>query len=597
MLYKKIVSVVVFALIFLLILLSLCVASLLRLQTVHASPYWNIDVNTAYNMVTNGSYPDLVVLDVRTKSEYDSEHVYGAIWIPHSELEARIDELASYRDHEIIVYCRSGTRSKTASAILDTHNFTKVYNMLGGISAWKTAGYPTYIATVHNVNTTFNYDTIQAAIDAHQTLNGHVIFVNAGIYYEHVVVNKSITLIGENKSTTIIDGNYTGNVIEVIANDVRITGFTIRNSHSEHPCCGVFIDKGIGNNISYNIITNNFYAIGLWGSSNNSICQNNITRNNFGVLLNSSSNNIISGNNLTHNLRGVVFKFFSNNNTVSGNNIRINDFGVWLYRSSNNTLSRNKITNNNYDGAQFTFCSDNVFSGNEIVANNHYGIRLDSSSNNIFYHNNFIDNTKHIHIDLPVCSNIWDNGYPSGGNYWSNYTGVDLYSGLYQNETGIDGIGDISYSIYENNKDNYPLMAPRNFLVKIFNVVWEDVRYSIVTFSNSTVTHFIFSQTLARISFNVTGPSGSIGYCNVSIPKNFLRDNPWKIRVDDILITDFIQLTNDTHTFLYLTYPHTSTCHIIIEGTWVIQEFSSTVILSLYMLITAFGVIIARKRL
>jgi nitrous oxidase accessory protein NosD len=60
----------------------------------------------------------------------------------------------------------------------------------------------------------------------------------------------------------------------------------------------------------------------------------------------------------------------------------------------------------------------------------------------------------------PAQPNTWDDGYPSGGNYWSNYTGIDEYSGPSQNETGSDGIGDTPYVIDENNTDRYPLMAP-----------------------------------------------------------------------------------------------------------------------------------------
>ena len=120
---------------------------LLELQIAYASPYTNIDVATAYNMITSGSYPDLVVLDVRTQGEYDSEHIEGAVLIPHTELEARLDELTDHENHEIIVYCKSGGRSQTASELLDEHVFTKVYNMLGGIQEWGSAGYPTAKST------------------------------------------------------------------------------------------------------------------------------------------------------------------------------------------------------------------------------------------------------------------------------------------------------------------------------------------------------------------------------------------------------------------------------------------------------------------
>ena len=67
----------------------------------------------------------------------------NAILIPETELESRISELSSYNDTEIIVYCRSGGRSATASQILVDHNFTKVFNMEDGILAWSSAGYET----------------------------------------------------------------------------------------------------------------------------------------------------------------------------------------------------------------------------------------------------------------------------------------------------------------------------------------------------------------------------------------------------------------------------------------------------------------------
>jgi len=94
-----------------------------------------------------------------------------------------------------------------------------------------------------------------------------------------------------------------------------------------------------------------------------------------------------------------------------------------------------------------------------MVANIWYGVELEFSSNNRFYHNNFVDNSQHVFSDGD-SSNIWDDGYPIGGNYWDDYTGTDMYSGPYQNETGSDGIGDTPYVIDQNNKDKYPLIRP-----------------------------------------------------------------------------------------------------------------------------------------
>jgi len=358
----------------------------------HASPYTSIDVATAYTMITSGSYPNLVILDVRNKNEYDPGHIYGAVWIPVTELEARIGELAGHENHEIIVYCRSGSRSATASGILDAHDFTKVYNMIGGITAWQSAGYPVWIATVHNVDTTVNYDTIQAAIDAPQTLNGHTISVDAGTYHEHVTVSKSLTFIGKNKDTTVIDGGGIEDVIIVTANNTVIKDFTIRGSGCG--CAG-------------------YAGINIQNSHNSSIASSIIRDNGHGLSLQNSSGYTISGNILT-------------NNTCSG-----------IQLDSSN---RNNVTNNG-------------------LKENQWGVRVITSLDNMFYHNNFINNTYQTYL-YESPNNTWDDGYPSGGNYWSNYVGGDLYSGPDQNITGSDGIIDTPYDVDVYSQDHYPLMKP-----------------------------------------------------------------------------------------------------------------------------------------
>ena len=109
-----------------------------------------------------------------------------------------------------------------------------------------------------------------------------------------------------------------------------------------------------------------------------------------------------------------------------------------------------------YDGIWLDGSSNNSVSGNNITANNGYGIIIYESSDNIIYHNNFIDNTQQVDLGDYVLTNVWDNGYPPGGNYWSDY------EERYPNATEIDGscTWDTPYVIYENNQDNYPLMNP-----------------------------------------------------------------------------------------------------------------------------------------
>ena len=399
---------------------------------------------------------------------------------------------------------------------------------------------------VHNFNTSLNYQSIQEAIDANETLNGHMIGVEAGTYYEHVMVNKPLTFIGEERETTIIDGNSTGNVIEITANSVNVRGFTIQKSGTSHQSCGFYISElSTGNTISCNLITNNFHGILPNGSSNNIISGNKITNNDQGIYLSESSNNNITSNHITNNVEGV-YLVNSSSNTVSGNNITNNGDGVYLYSSSNNTVSRNDITNNddgvildnslnnnissnrvtnntfgiglswgsnyniisdnnitketlpkaygilvfqssynnilgnklanNMDGIRIYYTKNNSISGNTIV-NNDYGIRLRyETSNNTIYYNNFVNNTQQV-IDETSWeySNIWDDN--CGGNYWSNYAGVD---------SDGDGIGDAPHSIDGSNTDDFPLMNPywnpadinHDLKVDIFDVVSACVAYS-----------------------------------------------------------------------------------------------------------------------
>jgi len=125
-----------------------------------------------------------------------------------------------------------------------------------------------------------NYTKIQDAID--NASDGDTVFVYNGTYYGNLNVSKSINLIGENKDTTIIDGNEIGDVVYVSADWVNIIEFTIKNGSN-----GIYLDDSYYNFISSNIISNNNKdGIYLRYSDNNIINQNNITSNiKFGVSL------------------------------------------------------------------------------------------------------------------------------------------------------------------------------------------------------------------------------------------------------------------------------------------------------------------------
>ena len=179
--------------------------------------------------------------------------------------------------------------------------------------------------------------------------------------------------------------------------------------------------------------------------------KNNDISNNYGdgVILNSASNNKITNNNLTSNSGAGIILRSSNQNLISGNHITRNQKGISFgYSSSNNTITHNNI------------------------ADQGTGLYFHVSSSNLIYSNNFVNNTKQVH-DVswgapdqnypgapPPSENIWDHGYPVGGNYWSNYT--NQYPDA--KELDSSGIWDTPHVIDENNQDRYPLLNPLTIL-------------------------------------------------------------------------------------------------------------------------------------
>jgi len=352
-----------------------------------------------------------------------------------------------------------------------------------------------------------DYTRIQWAIG--NATDGDTILVRAGTYYEHVVVNKSVALIGENERRTIVDGNGTGTVIKVTANNVKITRFTAQNSGL--PDSGIRLDYSSGNNISHNIMKNNWAGIELFYSNNNVLTGNNVTNNGNGIyFIDVSSNNVLNGNLVSsNNGYGISLSLAGSNNTLAGNLVSSNNYigvffggscnntlvgnivsnnriGIDLSVSSDNVLAGNIVSSNNEIGISFQASSDNVLTGNTVSSNNGtgiglhassnnvlagnnvtnngygiyfgnnitihgYGIALSSCENNTIYHNNFIDNfiDNKSQVWNFVSTNFWDHG--GEGNYWSDYEGVD-HDG--------DGIGNSPYVIDEENRDNHPLMSP-----------------------------------------------------------------------------------------------------------------------------------------
>jgi parallel beta-helix repeat protein len=328
---------------------------------------------------------------------------------------------------------------------------------------------------------------------------------------------------------------------------------------------GIVLGSSYNNSVSGNNITNNIanninkqYGILLVSSSSNGVSRNNIASNAWGIYLDSSSNNSVNGNNIANNWDGIGLFYSSNNNNASGNNITNNGAGIWLDSSYNNSVS-----------------------GNNITASAHDGIVLVSSSNNTIYHTDFINNAPAgSQVYSLDSTNVWDNGYPSGGNYWSNYPGTDRDG---------DGIGDTPYVIDANNTDRYPLMASYG----MFDAgTWNETACSVGVMSNSTVSEFQVDVAQKTLSFNVTGAEGSAGFCRVTIP-NIIVQNLWQGNYT--LLVDgkpwlFTNWTDATSTYVYFNYTHSQ------HQTVIAPEFPSLLILPMLMILTLLAIVASRRK-
>ena len=419
-----------------------------------------------------------------------------------------------------------------------------------------------------------DFNTIQEAIN--NATEGDTIYVYNGTYYENLIVNKTVSLVGENSSITIIDGNGTDSVISITANNVSIEDFTIRGSGTDSPYnSGIFIEYSSGNDITRNVITENYAGVTLRYSSLNVISCNTILLNNYGgfFFYQSSNENTVSRNVITENHGGVTL-FSSSLNVISGNIISLNNYegrseGIIFYQSSNeNTVSRNVITENYAGGASLYYSSLNVISENIISLNNYGeeggGIIFASSENNVVSRNTITDNHEAVNLDIGSSNNnfyfnnfnntvqvvtgstnVWDDG--NEGNYWSDYNGTDVDQ---------DGIGDTPYSIDGNNRDNYPLMG----MFSDFNITLQGKTYYVATVCNSTISDFTFGigqETGNKIvRFTVTGKDSTVGFCRIMIPTE-LMNHPYIVLIDaEEIVPTKLNISSQTYTYLYFTYVH-----------------------------------------
>jgi hypothetical protein len=357
-------------------------------------------------------------------------------------------------------------------------------------------------------------ESIQSAIN--NANEGDTILVKAGTYYESIVINKTVNVVGESPGGTVIDGKGSAQYIfHVIASNVFIGNFTLKNTNPDP------------NTYSY--------AVGVVN------------------VVNVTAKNLI----ITDVVIGIDLKS-SNFTKILGNQIKgCKSWALRLHeKSCNNTVVGNTFENN--PTAIYFADSSSRFSK--------------------VYHNNFINNVNDV---VSWAVNYFDDGYPSGGNYWSGYTVQDLRHGPYQNETGSDGILDEPYA---NAPDKYPFANPLTFI----EIPIAGEHFQVVVSTNSTLNSYEFNPQTKSLRLSLSGADGTIGTTRVTIPKRLLscdQPNQWSIMLSNEQL-NYLALEDKGNTYLYFTYNQSNNTEIVVIGTNAIPEFAD-----IFMLLVLLGVI------
>lgn len=326
-----------------------------------------------------------------------------------------------------------------------------------------------------------DFGSIQQAID--NVKEGGKVFVHKGTCFENLTITKSLVLMGEDCKTTIIDAQLKATVILVCADNVTITGFTVKISDTETPSNYMRPDKLHGIhllhanycNISGNKVTYNGYGIWLYDSNYNSISENNCTDNWTGIRMEASGNNQITENSLQSNHYGIRF-YGSQNNLLKGNTIRENNQGFRGSEDSfvnqideSNTLNDKPIIywNNQHQrtvqgDVAFVFllnCSEIVVQNLNFVTgyygvvcinsknctiqncnikDHYYGIWLYNSSNITVTQNNLTENNLPGTVQLYVSNNNTISKKKFIANFYSIKLSNSTYNSIFEN-TIIDG--------------------------------------------------------------------------------------------------------------------------------------------------------------
>ncbi len=435
-----------------------------------------VNVTTAKHMVDSISY--LVILDVQETPDYLAGHLRNALSIPLSELEERLGDLNPNR--ETLIYGKTGYGSSEARTILLDNGFINLYDMCCGIRGWSDAGYPVYK----------KYPSVRSAVLS--VPEGDSVFLSSGVYVGDFTINKTISLLGENQTSTIIEGSGSGVSINVTSDRTLVSSLTVRNGE-----IGILSFATSGTEISNCTFSGLETAVSLLSSRSIKLRDNTMSDcslymegkslehwdthsidgtnlvngkplyyatklSNTEVLVDASliilvncTNVTVSGRDFNSNSIGITLAYSSyshiRNNTFYSNGIS----GISIHESHDNMIIDNTFESNGDAGINLADSSLNTLNRNLIKDNGGYGVSLLRGTDNRVFNNTFIRNNGGMVQAEDRSDNCsWDDG--SLGNYWSDYKmkypGAANDSRVWDTPYLIRGTPEIS--------DRYPAVTP-----------------------------------------------------------------------------------------------------------------------------------------
>jgi len=451
-----------------------------------------------------------------------------------------------------------------------------------------------------------DFHTIQEALNAASP--GDTIYVHNGTYYENVVVNKTVTLVGENKDATIIEGGREATAVNVIASNIVFRGFTTRVS-GFWEAVNILLNETVNTVIIDNNIIGSGFSSGIrvYTSTNINLTGNSITVDGPGVVLLNSSHVLVTENNIaglySHPSAGIGLTKSFNNTVISNNLTEITGSAILLSESFNNTFAGNNITGWKHPlfgisgvGVQIRAypgevgSSYNTFYDNDIE-NTYWAVVSDlymggHHDNNVFLRNNITDSFYGIYLRRSFNFTFRDNAL-SGNLYGFTVYGDDLLHYIHDIDTSNTVNGKPVYYL-TNEQDlaidssTFPnigylaLINSTNIKVENLNLRDNGQGLLIVSTRNSLITKNGITNNYMGIFLDV------LSYNNTIIGNNITNQKWWGVRSEysynNTLIRN-VMSNNTVGVYLYGSYNNTLTRNTITNnsrgGVWLDYSFNN----------------------